>query len=149
MNNEDLDYEHEEVDEGELAPKAHLTPTRNTTKPSIDSAPMALPSQIPKVGNYRPRHHTHLESDAPATCGLARTITVSLELRTCFARLPQVDMRADGHVARAMAYGAEGGNVAALDCLHYCLPGPADVWAHALYNLLMNNPRFGSTSFAS
>ena len=28
------------------------------------------------------------------------------------------------------------------DCLHYCLPGPSDAWALALYNLLLNNPRF-------
>ena len=29
-----------------------------------------------------------------------------------------------------------------LDCLHYCYPGPADFWALALYNLMLNNPRF-------
>ena len=29
-----------------------------------------------------------------------------------------------------------------LDCLHYCYPGPADYWALALYNLMLNNPRF-------
>ena len=28
------------------------------------------------------------------------------------------------------------------DCLHYCLPGPSDAWALALYNLLLNNPRY-------
>ena len=30
--------------------------------------------------------------------------------------------------------------MAAHDCLHYCIPGPADAWAAALYNLLLNNP---------
>ena len=30
----------------------------------------------------------------------------------------------------------------ARDCLHYCFPGPADFWALALYNMMLNNPRF-------
>ena len=54
-----------------------------------------------------------------------------------------VDQRADGHVGGAMAYHSDpakknGGR----DCLHYCLPGPSDAWALALYNLLLNNRRY-------
>ena len=33
---------------------------------------------------------------------------------------------------------------AAKDCLHYCYPGPSDSWAVALYNLLLNNPRYAA-----
>ena len=55
----------------------------------------------------------------------------------------------DGHVASAMRYSPTTGRFGAkwktefpLDCLHYCYPGPADYWALALYNLMLNNPRF-------
>ena len=54
-----------------------------------------------------------------------------------------------GHVASAMRYSPTTGRFGAkwktefpLDCLHYCYPGPADYWALALYNLMLNNPRF-------
>ena len=54
-----------------------------------------------------------------------------------------VDQRADGHVGAAMAYHSDPAKAAAgRDCLHYCLPGPSDTWALALYNLLLNNPRY-------
>ena len=60
-----------------------------------------------------------------------------------------LDARADGHVASAMRYSPTTGRFGAkwktefpLDCLHYCYPGPADYWALALYNLMLNNPRF-------
>ena len=59
------------------------------------------------------------------------------------------EARADGHVASAMRYSPTTGRFGAkwktefpLDCLHYCYPGPADYWALALYNLMLNNPRF-------
>ena len=29
-------------------------------------------------------------------------------------------------------------------CRHYCYPGPADYWALALYNLLLNNAKFAT-----
>jgi hypothetical protein len=60
-----------------------------------------------------------------------------------------LDMRADGHVATSMRYSSTRGEFGAdwkkafpLDCLHYCYPGPADFWALALYNLLLNNPEY-------
>lgn len=62
-----------------------------------------------------------------------------------------VDARADGHVATSMRYSATTGKYGAkwktefpLDCLHYCYPGPADYWALALYNLLLNNAKFAT-----
>ena len=33
-----------------------------------------------------------------------------------------------------------------VDCLHYCLPGPADAWASALYNLLLNNAKYAGAA---
>ena len=39
-------------------------------------------------------------------------------------------------------FGAKWKTEFPLDCLHYCYPGPADYWALALYNLMLNNPRF-------
>lgn len=60
-----------------------------------------------------------------------------------------LDMRGDGHVATSMRYSSTRGEFGAdwkkafpLDCLHYCYPGPADFWALALYNLLLNNPKY-------
>jgi ATP-dependent Clp protease ATP-binding subunit ClpA len=67
------------------------------------------------------------------------------ELKARFAMLNVsfVDQRADAHVGAAMSYHAEAGKAkAGRDCLHYCLPGPSDAWALALYNLLLNNPRY-------
>ena len=32
------------------------------------------------------------------------------------------------------------------DCVHYCLPGPADAWASALYNLLLNNEKYAGAA---
>ena len=42
----------------------------------------------------------------------------------------------------ARRFGAKWKTEFPLDCLHYCYPGPADYWALALYNLMLNNPRF-------
>ena len=54
-----------------------------------------------------------------------------------------VDMRADGHVAAAMSHHADPAKAEKpADCLHYCLPGPCDAWAHATYNLLLNAPKY-------
>lgn len=67
------------------------------------------------------------------------------DLRSRFALLNVsfVDQRADGHVGAAMAYHSDPAKRSAgRDCLHYCLPGPSDSWAHALYNLLMNNEKY-------
>jgi hypothetical protein len=58
-----------------------------------------------------------------------------------------VDQRADGHVATSMR-ARPAADQRALDCLHYCIPGPADAWAHALYNLLLNNARFTGNASA-
>ena len=47
--------------------------------------------------------------------------------------------RADRHLVRKVfSYQAPDKR----DCLHYCLPGPSDAWALALYNLLLNNRRY-------
>eukprot|EP00965_Chrysotila_dentata_P257437 6212887-Pleurochrysis_carterae.AAC.7 len=67
----------------------------------------------------------------------------SLASRFSVLNVSFVDMRSDGHVAGAMAFHADSlKSTAQKDCLHYCLPGPADSWAHALYNLLLNDARF-------
>ena len=57
--------------------------------------------------------------------------------------------KADGHVVGAMRYSPTSGKYISkwkaafpIDCLHYCFPGPADFWALALYNMMLNNPRF-------
>jgi hypothetical protein len=61
-----------------------------------------------------------------------------------------MDMRTDGHVATAMSHQAsefetlEAKLLHTADCLHYCLPGPADFWALAAFNLLLNNPRYAA-----
>ncbi|CAI7881564.1 unnamed protein product [Closterium sp. NIES-54] len=38
-------------------------------------------------------------------------------------------LRADGHVGKNRRYK--------VDCLHYCLPGPIDLWTKMLYNVLL------------
>ena len=49
-----------------------------------------------------------------------------------------VDLRADGHVASAMKQSADTTkNSMGVDCLHYCIPGPSDAWASALYHQLL------------
>jgi hypothetical protein len=66
-----------------------------------------------------------------------------LASRFSILNVSHVDMRSDGHVANAMRYHTDRTKATAgRDCLHYCLPGPADAWTVALYNLLLNNPRF-------
>jgi len=61
-----------------------------------------------------------------------------------------IDMRTDGHVAYAMNHQAaeleslEAKLSRTADCLHYCLPGPADFWALAIFNLLLNNRRYAA-----
>jgi hypothetical protein len=61
-----------------------------------------------------------------------------------------MDMRTDGHVATAMTHQAseleamEAKLSRTADCLHYCLPGPADFWALSAFNLLLNNPRYAA-----
>ena len=68
----------------------------------------------------------------------------SLASRFAVLNVSHVDARADGHVGKAMSYHADPLKAkAGHDCLHYCLPGPSDAWAHALYNLLLNNPEYG------
>lgn len=63
--------------------------------------------------------------------------------RIALLNVSHLDLRADGHVADAMGLHADASKAAKPpDCLHYCLPGPADAWAHAIYNLLLNNPRY-------
>lgn len=93
--------------------------------------------------NWRgpPLHETAWEETAkamPAMAARFATLNVSF-----------LDMRSDGHVATSMRYSSEVGEFGAkwktafpLDCLHYCYPGPADFWALALTNLLMNNERY-------
>ena len=74
---------------------------------------------------------------------LPRVRASTLARRFTVLNVSHVDLRADGHVSGAMrghvdANKAAGGR----DCLHYCLPGPSDSWAHALYVLLTQNARF-------
>eukprot|EP00908_Phaeocystis_cordata_P014321 Transcript_25421.p1 GENE.Transcript_25421~~Transcript_25421.p1 ORF type:complete len:382 (+),score=171.26 Transcript_25421:890-2035(+) len=73
----------------------------------------------------------------------------ALSARFTVLNVSFLDARADGHVATSMRYSPTTGRFGAkwktefpLDCLHYCYPGPTDYWALALYNLVMNNPRF-------
>jgi hypothetical protein len=66
----------------------------------------------------------------------------SLKGRFTVLNVSHVDLRSDGHVGDAMRFRAEqkrqGASSSVSDCLHYCIPGPADAWASALYNLLLN-----------
>lgn len=63
-----------------------------------------------------------------------------LAQRFTILNVSHVDLRADGHVANAMRLHIDPRKaLGASDCLHYCLPGPADAWSSALYNLLLNS----------
>ena len=84
-----------------------------------------------------------------ASWAVAAARMSSLAARFSVLNVSFLDARADGHVASAMRYSPTTGRFGAkwktefpLDCLHYCYPGPADYWALALYNLMLNNPRF-------
>lgn len=66
-----------------------------------------------------------------------------LARRFSVLNLSHVDLRADGHVSSAMSFHRDRDKAAASpDCLHYCIPGPSDAWAHALYTMLLENKRF-------
>ena len=80
-----------------------------------------------------------------AECEWTRQVTgrPSLRLAERFSVLnvSHVDLRSDGHVGDAMRHHHDKKiRSAKPDCLHYCFPGPADSWAVALYNMLLNNP---------
>ena len=74
-----------------------------------------------------------------------RVRSTPLAGRLSVLNVSHVDARADGHVGSAMAAHSDAKKArAAKDCLHYCYPGPSDSWAVALYNLLLNNPRYAA-----
>lgn len=74
--------------------------------------------------------------------GRAVTLT-TLASRFAYLNVSFIDLRADGHVADAMRHGFDvHGRNRNTDCLHYCFPGPADFWARAMVNLLLNNERY-------
>ena len=71
----------------------------------------------------------------------------ALKHRFAYLNVSHVDARADGHVGAAMAsHPDKTKSRMKPDCLHYCLPGPADAWASALYNLLLNNPKYAGAA---
>ena len=71
----------------------------------------------------------------------------ALKHRFAYLNVSHVDARADGHVGAAMASHPDKAKSGMKpDCLHYCLPGPADAWASALYNLLLNNPKYAGAA---
>lgn len=78
---------------------------------------------------------------------LRRGVTSALGSRLVVLNVSHVDMRADGHVGNAMRYHTDPTKAnGAADCLHYCLPGPADAWSVALYNLLLRPAPAGHTA---
>ena len=71
----------------------------------------------------------------------------ALRHRFAYLNVSHVDARADGHVGAAMASHPDKAKSGMKpDCLHYCLPGPADAWASALYNLLLNNAKYAGAA---
>ena len=100
---------------------------------------------VARVGSSTRTALSQQNSSAPSLSSLHLVRATGLASRFSVLNLSHVDMRPDGHVSGAMAWHADGGKATAgRDCLHYCLPGPTDAWAHALYAMLLQNDRFAA-----
>ena len=84
--------------------------------------------------------------DAPLPLSLPAFLFAPTEPARLLDAFALSNARADRHVASKtrLMVTEDGKRVtsAVMDCLHYCLPGPSDAWALALYNLLLNNRRY-------